>query len=167
MNWDAIGAMAELLGAAAVVASLIYLAAQIRSNTRSVMASATKDAASTIRQWFDTVTSDADLSRIFTLGVEGVERLPVEDRPRFMFLTFNLLKACEDLHYQAHHGLMDPGVWRGWDHMLAQYLPSPGIQEYWTVRRPAFSPLFQEYVEAMSASPAVHRTMSLTDTLGS
>ena len=36
MNWDAIGAIAELLGAVGVIASLIYLATQIRQNTRSV-----------------------------------------------------------------------------------------------------------------------------------
>lgn len=33
MNWDAIGAVAELLGAIAVFASLIYLATQIRHNS--------------------------------------------------------------------------------------------------------------------------------------
>ncbi len=31
MNWDAIGAIGEILGAAAVVATLVYLAIQIRS----------------------------------------------------------------------------------------------------------------------------------------
>ena len=30
MNWDAIGAIAELLGAIGVIASLVYLAGQIR-----------------------------------------------------------------------------------------------------------------------------------------
>ena len=30
MNWDAIGAIAELLGAVGVIASLVYLATQIR-----------------------------------------------------------------------------------------------------------------------------------------
>ncbi len=32
MNWDAIGAIAELLGAVGVIASLVYLATQIRQN---------------------------------------------------------------------------------------------------------------------------------------
>ncbi len=32
MNWDAIGAIAELLGAVGVIASLIYLATQIRQS---------------------------------------------------------------------------------------------------------------------------------------
>jgi hypothetical protein len=36
MNWDAVGAMAELLGAIGVILSLVYLAMQIRQNTKSL-----------------------------------------------------------------------------------------------------------------------------------
>ena len=34
MDWDAIGAIGEVLGALAVVGSLVYLAIQIRSSTK-------------------------------------------------------------------------------------------------------------------------------------
>ena len=40
MNWEAIGAIGEILGAAAVVASLVYLGIQTRSNARSLKANA-------------------------------------------------------------------------------------------------------------------------------
>ena len=36
MNWEAVGAFAEAIGAIAVVATLIYLAAQIRQNTTAL-----------------------------------------------------------------------------------------------------------------------------------
>jgi len=36
MNWDAIAAIGELVGATAVLATLIYLAVQIRQNSRSI-----------------------------------------------------------------------------------------------------------------------------------
>jgi len=37
MNWEAIGAVAEALGAVAVVATLIYLSFQIRQNSKALM----------------------------------------------------------------------------------------------------------------------------------
>ncbi len=40
MNWEAIGAIAEAVGAAGVIASLVYLGTQIRSNTRAAKATA-------------------------------------------------------------------------------------------------------------------------------
>jgi len=33
MNWDAVGAIAELLGAIGVIGSLIYVASQVRAST--------------------------------------------------------------------------------------------------------------------------------------
>ncbi len=36
MNWDAVGAIAELVGATAVVLTLVYLSIQLRQNTRAV-----------------------------------------------------------------------------------------------------------------------------------
>ena len=36
MNWDALGAIAELLAAVGVIASLVYLAKQIGANTENV-----------------------------------------------------------------------------------------------------------------------------------
>ena len=34
MNWEAIGAVGEILGAIAVIASLFYVAYQVKQNTR-------------------------------------------------------------------------------------------------------------------------------------
>ena len=43
MNWQAIGAMGEILGAAAVVLTLFYLGVQIRQNTKVSRAQISKD----------------------------------------------------------------------------------------------------------------------------
>ena len=40
MNWDAVEAIGEIVGALAVFLTLIYLALQIRQNTKAVQASA-------------------------------------------------------------------------------------------------------------------------------
>ena len=38
MNWEAIGAIGELCGAAGVIVTLVYLSTQIRQNSRALMA---------------------------------------------------------------------------------------------------------------------------------
>jgi hypothetical protein len=40
MNWDAVGAIAELTGAIGVIASLLYLAGQVRSSNRASLINA-------------------------------------------------------------------------------------------------------------------------------
>lgn len=41
LNWEALGSMAELLGAIGVIATLIYLSAQIRQNSNQLRGVAT------------------------------------------------------------------------------------------------------------------------------
>ena len=43
MNWDAVGAIGEIVGAGAVFASLVYLAIQIRTQNRESRLSAMHD----------------------------------------------------------------------------------------------------------------------------
>jgi hypothetical protein len=50
MNWDAIGSIAELLGAAGVIVSLLYLSYQIKTNTKTVKAESSN---STLTGWSD------------------------------------------------------------------------------------------------------------------
>ena len=44
MNWEAIAATGEIIGAIAVVISLIYLTLEVRSNTRVMKANSARDA---------------------------------------------------------------------------------------------------------------------------
>ncbi len=69
MNWDAIGATAELIGALAVLASLVYLAIQIRHNSSSVDASTEDGVVSGFNEINLMIGSDANLARIYTSGL--------------------------------------------------------------------------------------------------
>jgi Zn-dependent membrane protease YugP len=51
MNWDAIGAIGEIIGAVAVVFSLIYLATQIRISNRASRQAAEQNLLDNQRTW--------------------------------------------------------------------------------------------------------------------
>ncbi len=157
MNWDAIGAIGEIAGAAAVVLSLVYLAVQVRQNTQILRRSSTADAVSAWREWNGRLIDSADVTRIFRKGVEGLQHLDPDDRARFVALIGTFFKTFEDLHYQYLHGFMDPEVWRGWQVFGAIYLTSPGCRQYWDERRSAFSTDFQKWVDNLAADPSLKR----------
>lgn len=56
MNWEATGAIADIVGATAVLATLIYLALQIRQNSRSINQQNDMAKAQTIQARADSVT---------------------------------------------------------------------------------------------------------------
>jgi hypothetical protein len=55
VNWDAIGAIAELLGAVGVIASLVYLATQIRQSREQMSQNTRALRAGTYQQFLDGV----------------------------------------------------------------------------------------------------------------
>ena len=57
MDWDAIGAIGEVVGAIATVASLIYLSLQVRANTLVTKRHALDDIKACVDSLFDPVCS--------------------------------------------------------------------------------------------------------------
>ena len=59
MNWEAIGAIGEILGAAGVIITLIYLSGQIRQNNRQIKG----EAIGTLAQLTQQFDSDIQIGR--------------------------------------------------------------------------------------------------------
>lgn len=90
MNWEAIGAIAELLGALGVIITLIYLAAQIRHSSalidRSIEASriAAEDGiVRSFNDWRALLVPDESVSDIYYRGLTEIDSLSMQERMRF------------------------------------------------------------------------------------
>ena len=69
MNWEAVGAIGEVVGALAVVATLIYLASQIRQNMMSNRNAALETISAQNAAWLSLITQDAEVARIYSTGL--------------------------------------------------------------------------------------------------
>lgn len=147
MDWNAIGAVGEMLGALGVIVTLIYLAREIRQNTTATRLSTSQSVAAAAREWNEPLLLDAELAWTFQQGTEDPSRLSAKERARFIELCFSLLRMFEDIHYQYNNGALDPEVWRGYEKLYAAYAKAPGFQEYWQARRETFRPEFQAYID--------------------
>ena len=159
MDWSAIRAWADLAGAFAVVASVLYLGAQVRQGNRVARAAAIESLVNAFRNFTQPLAADAELYRIFSTGVEDLDALDIVDRGRFFHLAFQFGKIIEIAHYYWQHGLLDDGYWEGWRAGAAHFFHSPGWQRYWDLRSETFSPAFRAFVATVPA-PARRATMS-------
>jgi hypothetical protein len=150
MDWIAVGAIAELIGALAVVLTLFYLADQVRNNTRMARGAATSEAVAAIRDATTFFVNDASMNELFRKGIVNLGELSEEELGQFHPLTLNIFKACEQLHYQWAIGAMDHDLWAGWEWQLTRYLTSPGNQEWFAPRRLAFSSRFQKWLDNLA-----------------
>lgn len=145
LHWDAIGALAELLGALGVIISLVYLALQIRQNSalqRQTMdiarANAAVTSASYGSEFVRAVAMDPEASRIWGIGGRDFERLSGEERQRFDLLMIAQLIQTDANLSLLRSGTLDPEVHEIWERLLEDRARHPRFQELWragTLRR--------------------------------
>src|SRR5882724_813204 len=114
MSWEAINAVSQLVSSIAVVLSVLYLGIQVHRSTR-VAKLATQDAAATaLRDVTKPLMENAELERIWRVGLEDIGALSVEERARFFHAAYQFLKAFETIHFHYVYGMMDRDLWEGW-----------------------------------------------------
>lgn len=117
MNWETIGSISELVGAIAVLATLIYLAMQIRQNAQSIdrqteiaRAQILQDRADSIIQMSILATSTPENIRLFTrfLGTKGTgpNELTPEENARASLLLTSLRSNLENTFIQFEQGYL-------------------------------------------------------------
>jgi hypothetical protein len=158
MNWEAISAVSQMIGSIAVVFSVLYLAIQVHRSTRIAKLAAQDAATSALREVTKPFAENAELARVWRIGLEALETLSAEEQARFFHSTYQFLKAFETIHFHHVYGLMDDQIWEGWCGLLQHYIASPGIDHYWRRRRDLFSKRFQTFIEALER-PTSRRTV--------
>ena len=147
MSLETINAIAQLVAAIGVIASLFYLAAQIRQNTRSMRAVVVDSLANSIADVIRPMAEDRELMRAVHLVVENWHDATEEDRMRALPLFFSTFKLFENAWFQQRQETLDPQQWLGWDAYIRMYYHRPGVKDWWQLRRTAFAPGFRDYVE--------------------
>lgn len=99
MNWDAIGAVGEILGAIAVVATLIYLAKQTTENSRAVKASSAREVTLAEAQWHGELARDPELKRILSISM----KIPMHDYNDDEWSEFRLLAMRTFVQFEVRH----------------------------------------------------------------
>jgi hypothetical protein len=122
MNWEAIGAVAELAGALAVVVTLIYLSIQMRQTSKLLTSSLATANRESTNQLTGLLASDREALRVFWAGIEDRTTLEELDRLHFDALISLYFEAILQSYQQAYEAGL---VRAGW--MLSQ----PGIHQYW------------------------------------
>lgn len=98
MNWEALGTAAEVVGAVAVVVSLVYLAVQIRQNTRQVEEQGRALRFSALGVLFDNwrnfrsnIIADPATANVWRRGNENPGQLDEDEKVIFELLMVDLM----------------------------------------------------------------------------
>jgi hypothetical protein len=111
MTLQDLGAIGEMIGAVGVIVSLVYLATQIRQNTRAARAStnrAISEQRNEINLRFGLDPAAVDL---FLRGAQHHSDLEPNERLRHTLLMRAVLGLYEDVYVQFSEGMCDSETW--------------------------------------------------------
>ena len=149
MDINTLAAWGEFIGGVAVVVSLVYLASQIRQNSKLLEAATEDSTTQAVNVISAMLAGDAEVARIYWDGIEDREALSESDRRRF--------DALISMSYQAfvqqwgYHRRGQSSM-TGWDRILLAMRwnsERAGVTQWWKEYRGLYSSDFRDLVDGL------------------
>lgn len=152
MNWEAIGAIGEIVGALAVFLTLAYLAIQIRQNTSAVRTTALDSSVNVVQNIREQILNSEEVATIYIEGGKDPHNLSEVDLVRYRILITNMLWSIWNLYSQSNYGSLSKSVWECQRTTLHRILETPGGKWYWNEYGCEFEDTFIEEINSIIAS---------------
>ena len=150
-DWGAIG---ELVGGVAVIATLAYLAIQTRQARRSVLAEGPQWIFDGYRSWVAAPRQDPELAQLILRATQNWSELSPVDQFRVHAWWGEKIVHLEAVISLFAQGSIDEGLMRAWvDDALAMIL-TPGGRQWWADTKHLFAPNTRVELERRPADPA-------------
>ena len=149
MDWEAIGAIAEMCGAIGVIASMAYLAGQVRTSNKLARSEAKIAATSQMNSLFDNFISEPSSKDIWARGRRNITDLSREERGMFDNIALKGFMIFSAQHFQFRIGTLEQEDWAEAYQATKWWLEGQGMRDWW--REFGYkiqSDSFREFVEA-------------------
>jgi hypothetical protein len=148
MNWEAVGAISEAVGVSAVVVSLVYLAIQVREQSRETRIASSYELTSAFRETISWLT-DPQNAEVALAASSDIEQLTDAQRLQFNTFCIQYFRVWEQAHYQYSEGRLDESTWQS---ILSQFRDVVSVDAFrtvWAMRKHVFRAEFSEFVNTM------------------
>ena len=144
---DALGNIGDFVGGIAVIITLIYLAVQIRDNTRSTKLASMQSTMLAAQNVGILPAQDRDLARVVRVGLTTPEELDDDEFQQFRYFLINMLRVHEDMFVQHRAGVVDDETWMARASSLRTIFSMPGGRRVWDSSN-AYRADFQAWMES-------------------
>src|SRR6267143_179160 len=168
MNWEMLAAFGQLAAVFVGIPSLIYLAIQIREQTKERRQSAVNVLTA---QWGDltcTLHDSAEFSAIFLRGVQSFAGLDPVSKLRFSAFFNRFLNHFEAMYFAHRDGILTASSWDKIDRTMSDLIAYRGVQQWWKERRHWHTEEFGRVVDAIIArgdEPKAYSTYNLRESM--
>ena len=145
-----IGNISEIVGAIAVVVSIIYLAIQVRENTRATVLAATRELCTQGQLAATANVEDAEIADIWLVGVRNRNDLNHLDGFRFSQTVAKAFHVWEQQYFHLKENLIHKELF---DTQLESWrlaLVWTGVRDWWQSNQQMFTEDFRNHVNRIA-----------------
>jgi len=129
VDWNAVAAIAEALGAVGVIATVIYLAFQIRQNTKSIQGATEQTLMNAEMDLYGLWAQHASITR---RGSENPGELDPDEREAYGHLVCAEMSQLYGAFVQYERNLIPESVWAAYLNSFRTNTKKPGFQQIWS-----------------------------------
>jgi len=149
MNWEALGAIAELTGAAGVIGSLLYLAAQVRTSNRASAVQAKLVSTRLLNDFMDLLIQRPELNQVMRNGRKSLDSLSPDEYQQFSNMSLKAFWFFSAGHFQFRRHALAESDWFEIRAVLDYWLQSQGCKDWWgRLGRSMYGDEFVAFVES-------------------
>src|SRR4029453_488659 len=164
MNWEILAAIGQLAAVLVGIPSLIYLAVQIREQTKERRQSAVN--ALTVH-WGDLTKSlhdNPEFSAIYLRGGQCFNDLDAISKLSFRAFWNRFFKNFQAMYFSHRDGVLSASLWGEVERTMSDVIAYPGVQQWWQTRRHWHTEKFARIIDALIArgdKPTAYSTYKL------
>jgi hypothetical protein len=147
MDWNALGAIGDIVGALAVFLTLGYLAVQIRQNTKAVRASALDSSVNAVNNVRVAIFQSSEVTALYQEGLVNPEELGDGERERFRLLMHTIIWSVWNIYAQTEYGGLSTSTWAAQLPTLDRIMNSHGGVWFWDNYQMEFDEKFRIEVD--------------------
>jgi len=163
MDWNALGAIGELVGGAAVLVTLIYLALQVRQANSAGQRESFRGYVSELNKSLLEPQRDPEFVELFQRANRDWNSISLRDQAVVSSVYSSYVFACSEAFALRESTNVDPALQYEADQAITAILQMPGPAVWWEHARSFYSPSFGDHIDRLLASeqrpPPVHHTL--------
>ena len=143
--------IAEIIGALAVVVSLVYVGIQVNDSAGAVRSAAANDVNVALQNWYIELGSSQQTSSLVYRGLMSEQALPEEQEFQFLMMLHGFFLGAQNSYLLAAEGTIDTELVDSLTVVIIGINDLPGMKRYWRQRKSYLHSGFAEWVDRVSA----------------
>ena len=151
MNWNAVSAISEIVGALVVIVTLLFIAREVRQNNRSLAMAALRDSTSRWNQWSEMIATSPDLADVVARGNRNFEQLSEAESLRYGAYVQSFFDNVESYRSMVVDLDLERDI-EVLEAIVRRRIIVPGFEKWWTDNTDDYDVQFVAWIDRVRST---------------